>query len=164
MEHPKSEELQIRLQARAVVINGQGEVLLVKHVDTVPADPNEPDRLAYWVAPGGKIEEGESLAECAARETEEETGVTGLTLVHELATIRKPLMYGEGMRMMIAHYFLFRCEGRPEIQPNDPGENITDVRWWSLDEIEESDEHFLPTSLFAELQDIIKTASLPSAG
>lgn len=163
MEEPQTEELPIRLQARAVVINGFGEVLLVKHDDEVPADPNEPDRLRYWVAPGGAIEEGESFAECAAREAEEETGVTELTLIRELPIIRKPLMYAAGMRMMVAHYFLFRCEGRPEIRPNDPGENIIDVRWWSLDEIRSSNDYFLPESLFADLPELIRTASLPSA-
>jgi ADP-ribose pyrophosphatase YjhB (NUDIX family) len=158
------EELPIRLQARAVVINDLGEALLIRHEDAVPADPNEPDRLSYWVVPGGKLEEGESFADCAARETEEETGIGGLMLLRELPLIRKPLRYAEGMRMMVAHYFLFKCTGKPEPWLNDPGENITDVRWWSLEAIKTSGDHFLPESLFQDLPELIRTASLPSAG
>jgi 8-oxo-dGTP diphosphatase len=33
-------------------------------------------RRGWWVAPGGKVEEGESLAEAVVREVFEETGVT----------------------------------------------------------------------------------------
>lgn len=156
-------ELPLRVQARAVVINDLGRVLLIRHEDRVPADPLQPERLAYWVVPGGKLEEGENLVECAARETEEETGISGLTLVRELPLIRKPLMYKEGMRMMVAHYFLFRCVGPQEPCLNDPSENITHARWWSLEEIKSSTDSFLPENLFASLQDFVRMAWLPSA-
>lgn len=148
------EELPIRLQSRAVVINDHGEVLLVRHDDTVPADPNEPERLSYWVVPGGKLEDGESHEECAAREAKEETGVTGLEFERPLFVYEKVLMYREGLRMMQAHYMLFRCAGRPEVWQNDDFENIGAVRWRSLEEIAASSEYFLPEKLFAELREI----------
>jgi 8-oxo-dGTP diphosphatase len=44
------------------------EVLLHRRVKS----PN----LGLWVAPGGKLEDGESPAECAMREMREETGLT----------------------------------------------------------------------------------------
>jgi ADP-ribose pyrophosphatase YjhB (NUDIX family) len=138
-----------------VIINDHGEVLLVRHDDTVPSDPNEPERLSYWVVPGGKLEEGESHEECAAREAEEETAVTGLVFVRPLFVYEKPLLYKEGMRMMHAHYLLFRCGGRPEVQLNDDFENIGAVRWWSLNEIASSNEYFLPEKLFDELRELI---------
>lgn len=44
------------------------EVLLVRH--------QKPDSAPYWVLPGGRLEPGETIPECAERELDEETGLT----------------------------------------------------------------------------------------
>ncbi|MET9695896.1 NUDIX domain-containing protein [Streptomyces sp. NPDC006529] len=51
--------------ASAVVVDGQGRVLLQRRTDN-----------GMWALPGGTMELGESLADCAVRETLEETGMT----------------------------------------------------------------------------------------
>ena len=56
-----------RVGVCALVIH-EGKVLLIKR----GAPPNE----GLWAVPGGSLELGESLRECAERETFEETGVT----------------------------------------------------------------------------------------
>lgn len=48
-----------------VVTNGAGQILLIKRSDN-----------DNWAIPGGAIDLGESLAQAAARETREETGIT----------------------------------------------------------------------------------------
>lgn len=53
--------------AGAVVRDGEGRVLLVRRA-------NEPGR-GLWSIPGGRVEEGESAREAAAREVREETGL-----------------------------------------------------------------------------------------
>lgn len=50
--------------ASVVVVNDSGQVLLQRRVDN-----------GMWALPGGKMELGESLAECGIRETKEETGI-----------------------------------------------------------------------------------------
>ena len=51
------------VSAAAIVLNEQGELLLIKG----------PQR--GWEMPGGQVEEGESLEAAAIRETKEETGI-----------------------------------------------------------------------------------------
>ncbi|CAM5252807.1 NUDIX hydrolase [Streptomyces avidinii] len=50
--------------ASAVVVDGEGRVLLQRRTDN-----------GKWALPGGKMELGESIGDCAVRETLEETGI-----------------------------------------------------------------------------------------
>jgi ADP-ribose pyrophosphatase YjhB (NUDIX family) len=52
-----------------VVIEHDGALLLVRH--------EKPGREPYWVLPGGRLEPGETIPECAERELLEETGLRG---------------------------------------------------------------------------------------
>lgn len=51
------------------VVERDGGILLVGH--------EKPDDGRYWVLPGGRLEPGETVPECAERELSEETGLTG---------------------------------------------------------------------------------------
>jgi 8-oxo-dGTP pyrophosphatase MutT (NUDIX family) len=57
-----------------------------------------------WILPKGHIEAGESAAEAALRETEEEAGVTG----ELLGPIGKPLEFDNGREFVSVQYFLIR--------------------------------------------------------
>lgn len=61
--------------ANAVVVNDAGEILLIRRTDN-----------DNWALPGGAMDVGESLPDCAVRETFEETGirvqVTGLVGIY----------------------------------------------------------------------------------
>jgi 8-oxo-dGTP diphosphatase len=51
------------------VVERNGALLLARH--------KKPDREPYWVLPGGRLEPGETIPECAERELLEETGLEG---------------------------------------------------------------------------------------
>jgi ADP-ribose pyrophosphatase YjhB (NUDIX family) len=51
--------------ANVIVINDQGEILLIRRTDN-----------GNWAVPGGGMDLGESIADTAVRETQEETGIT----------------------------------------------------------------------------------------
>ena len=59
----------------------------------------------FWEFPGGKCQSGESLAECAAREAQEETGLT-VSVLEAWPPI--PFEYPE--RIVTLHPFLCRAD------------------------------------------------------
>ena len=117
-------------RAQCIVCRGL-YVLMVKHSD---------GRDEWWCLPGGGIEEGETPAEAAIRELEEECCVIG-TVIRETSTIT----YGPSDK----HYTYLVDIGEQEpALGSDPeltsGKQIlADARWLALDEIPERDRCFV---------------------
>jgi 8-oxo-dGTP diphosphatase len=114
----------------AVVERG-GALLLVRH--------EKPDRDPYWVLPGGRLEPGETIKECAEREVAEETGlsarVAGVLYVSEF------LREGRHTVDVIARMEVSGDEeaslgSDPEVAPgSDP--TLRELRWVGVEELEQ---------------------------
>jgi 8-oxo-dGTP diphosphatase len=123
----------------AAVVERKGALLLVRH--------QKPDRDPYWVLPGGRLEPGETIPECASRELAEETGLaarfSGILYVseflregrHTIDVVARMALEGEGEASLGSD---------PEVAPgNEP--TLAELRWVIVEELQEIE--LLPASI-----------------
>ena len=123
----------------AAVVEREGALLLVRH--------QKPDRDPYWVLPGGRLEPGETIPECAGRELAEETGLTagfsGVLYVseflkegrHTVDVVARMALEGDGEASLGSD---------PELEPGTEP-TLREIRWVSIDELREIE--LLPASI-----------------
>ncbi len=134
-----------RPAARVLVI--ANERLLLHHAE------DRSTGRRWWVAPGGGVDPGETFEQAARREAEEETG---------LALEIGPHVWSRHHR--------FEFEGRPHDQyerffvarvveegtATKPDRYVVGARWWTLAELEASDESFAPRRLPALIRAVFE--------
>lgn len=126
-----------------LVLNEAGELLLIF-------------RRGKWDLPKGKLDEGETIAQCAAREVMEETGITGLTLGKLIG-----ISYHEYFDTFInqdvikeTHWFAMQASGVQNMVPQTE-EDILEIRWVKGETLATCLENSYDTVI-----DIIKKAGL----
>ena len=83
-------------------------------------------RYDDWTLPKGKLDDGETLAECARREILEETGIT-VELGGHVCTTRYPVTAKGGRpATKVVDYWLARPVDEPPFVPND---EVDELRW-----------------------------------
>jgi len=121
-----------------------GAVLLIRFVV-----PKESGEFVFWALPGGEIEAGETEIEAAAREVREELGLELVVTGPMYCDTNQFLHQGE---MQDNTDFLFRAKCRRE-EPQLMGVTaeekaiMREIRWWTVDEIAESEERIFPGNL-----------------
>jgi 8-oxo-dGTP pyrophosphatase MutT (NUDIX family) len=142
-----------RRAGRVLVIDAGGRVLLLHGFD--PAKPDEP----YWFTIGGGAQPGESLAEAAARELREETGICaqadelGEPVWHEVTDFS---FDGTSYRQE-QDFFQLRIGSAVVLTDGLDDEEAAVIdghRWWTVDELESSTEPFYPRELPRLLRDL----------
>lgn len=90
-------------------------------------------RNGVWDLPKGKLEEGESISECAAREVAEEVGLKELPSVEAdlLMTIH---FYEQGDQQIkkITHWYAMSCAKMPETLTPQTEEGIMELQWTDI--------------------------------
>lgn len=151
-------ELRIREAARAIVLDPDDRILLVRF---------EFPTKALWAPPGGGLEPGETHADALRRELAEEAGFVDAEIgpgVWERLHI-VPFIGGrwDGQR---ERHFLVRAhsfEPAPQLswaQLNR--EYVFGIRWWTLGELEETTESFAPARLPELVRDLVVNGPPPS--
>jgi 8-oxo-dGTP pyrophosphatase MutT (NUDIX family) len=146
-----SEERRARVAARVLLVDGDGCVLLFRGTD--PAVPGQ----QYWFTPGGGLDQGESFADAAAREIAEETGLTVDSSavgdpVHEDVTCFSfdGVSYRQEQRFFLVH--AERFEVSTAGFDTYEADSIDKHHWWSVAELERTDDVYYPTDLVAVLK------------
>ena len=107
--------------AGGVVMNNKNQVLFIF-------------RNGFWDLPKGKVEDGEAIEIAAAREVEEECGISKPSLIIKLlVTYHTYDTYGENC-IKPTHWYLMQYDGNEELLPQEE-EGITDVQWINQDDI-----------------------------
>ncbi|MFD9944433.1 NUDIX hydrolase [Nonomuraea sp. NPDC059023] len=142
-----------RFTGRALPINDEGRVLLLHGFD--PAVPEQP----FWFTIGGAAEHDETLLDAAVRELFEEVGITAPAgeFTGPLATGTISFNFGEYAITQDQTFFAVRVTGAEvSFDHMEDIEKDTTLghRWWSVEELETTDEAFFPADLPAILRKI----------
>lgn len=109
-------------------------------------------RRGKWDLPKGKLDEGETLEECAVREVEEETGLRQVILKEYLLTTYHT--YNESGKHILKESYWYKMEvkGKQQLVPQTE-EDITKIEW-----VKKEDWNRLTENSFALIKDILKAA------
>lgn len=107
-----------------LVLNDAGELLMIY-------------RRGKWDLPKGKLDEGETIEECAVREVEEETGISGIERGQLISIGYHEYFDRHLQEEMIkeTHWYAMRVKGKQDLIPQTE-EDITEVKWVKGEELE----------------------------
>jgi 8-oxo-dGTP pyrophosphatase MutT (NUDIX family) len=143
--HPRLEELKKAVWKKFVVVKAGGALVL-----------NEKKQILFifrrgkWDLPKGKLDKGETLEQCAVRETEEETGLKNLKLDHPLLTTYHT--YDENGRHILkeTYWYLLHSSSNETPVPQT-SEDIEIVKWISTPNL-----HEVLGNTYPSIRDVIK--------
>ena len=130
-----------RQAVRAVLLTPEQEILLMR---IRPPQGGTP----FWVAPGGGIEEGESIEDGLRRELMEELGIDGFAVGPLLWRRRHTFNWG-GRRICQREQYRAVHVARFEPKMSDAVEAkvLERFQWWPVAALAGSSETFTPTAL-----------------
>lgn len=94
-------------------------------------------RNGFWDIPKGKIEDGESIEECANREVQEEVGANGLSIERFLCDTYHTY-HAEGRTFgKTTHWYLMKFDHSVRTFTPEIKEGITEVKWEEINRAKE---------------------------
>ena len=92
-------------------------------------------RRGKWDLPKGKLDDGETIEECAIREVEEETGLKNVQLNKLIGvTTHNYIAKGESIEKE-THWFAMKVSGEQQLVPQ-LDEDILELRWVAKNELD----------------------------
>ena len=126
----------------AVIVKRDGKVLLGKR--------NGSHGDGCWQFPGGHLEFGETIEDCARRELQEETGLQAHSFSVDKSTFTNDVFVSDGKHYITLYAIADKVAGEPEVLEPD---KCLCWDWFSWDE--------LPEPLFLPIQNLRKAAYRP---
>lgn len=118
------------------VLNNKNELLMIF-------------RRGKWDLPKGKLDDGESIEQCALREVREETGITDIEL-GEKVTVTYHIYREFGKAILKeSHWYKMKCGSEREPVPQTE-EDITEIKWVGLKNLEK-----YTSNTFQTIKDVI---------
>ncbi|MGD9592799.1 MAG: GNAT family N-acetyltransferase, partial [Candidatus Berkiella sp.] len=154
--------INLRRTVRAIIFNSEKNILLM-HVSTWPALENNTNKHhSFWCTLGGRIEKGESIETALTRELYEEGGFTDFQ--------KSLLAYGELVlnlsgfsTRLIEIYYAVHVSTNETITTHltqEEKEVFKELRWWSLDDLRQTQETVFPGCLVELATSYLKAPSL----
>ena len=140
-----------RRVSRVVLLDENDRFLLL-----LTASPRLQTPVVRWLTPGGGVEDHESHAEGAIRELFEETGLRVESVGDPIWSIEGQSVFNDGhVQSTYSEYFVVRTNSFEITNENwmdNEFVDITDVRWWTVEELNTSGEKYSPEPLLEVIQ------------
>ena len=133
-----------------MLFDESGAVLLIRFVAMRPDG-----EFVFWALPGGEIEPGESEIEAAVRELREELGIA-VTVEGPVYRDANQFWHQGEMQDNVDFLFRARCGRDEPCLTGVTAEEIAmmrEMRWWTAEEIELSEERIFPAELAARVRE-----------
>jgi 8-oxo-dGTP pyrophosphatase MutT (NUDIX family) len=138
--------LPVRRAARVILLDPDDRVLLMRY-------DQGPPNGRHWATPGGGADDDEDYPAAALRELAEETGWTDIVLLREASRRRYDMDYAGRMVSQDERLYLARTDQRRRVLGDvaavHAADGIAAWRWWTLAELETTDERVWPAGLAA---------------
>lgn len=115
-------KFEVMQAAGGAVLNTKNEILMIY-------------RRGFWDLPKGKLDKGETLAECAVREVQEETGLKNVTINEFLHITYHTYFLGTHHILKESHWYKMKAKGSDHLIPQTE-EDILEAKWISSNELE----------------------------
>lgn len=138
-----------RKAVRAILLTPEHEVLLLRI--------RLRDRPPFWIAPGGGIERGESVADALGRELDEEVGLKNFDLGPLLWKRQHTFSVYEKRYCQNEDYFaIHTARFDPQMADETEATVLDRFRWWPLAELHGITEPVAPPSLASIVASYLK--------
>ena len=141
-----------RQAVRGLVVDAKRRVLLVRFEHPVSGE-------VWWATAGGGVDDGESDQEALQRELREEAGLEAVQALGPVV-FRREHTFPWGSRIIRQHerFYLVRVDAH-EVAPTIDlrPEGVTELRWWTLAELDGTSETIVPPGLATLVRDLTRS-------